>query len=58
MTLVASGVAVDPLVVGEEQGLTEGFSTLLALTGLLLTVNSLVSIKVRAAPKVLSTEDT
>ncbi|TEA24534.1 hypothetical protein DBR06_SOUSAS30410023, partial [Sousa chinensis] len=38
--------------------MTKGFPTLLALTGLLLTVNSLVSIKVRAAPKVLSTVDT
>lgn len=44
-------------MVGEQQGLTKGFPTLFALTGFLLTVNSMVSIKVRAAPKVLSTVD-
>lgn len=49
---------MDSLIVGEEKGLTKGFSTLLALTGLLLTVYPLVPIKVRAAPKVLSTVDT
>lgn len=46
-----------PLMVGEEQGLTEGFSTLLALLGLLLTVNPLVSVKVGAAPEALPTVD-
>lgn len=58
MTLVAPGVAVASLVVREEQGLTKGLPTLPALTGLLLTVNPLVSVQVRAAPEVLPAVDT
>lgn len=45
------------LMVGEEQGLTEGFPALLALPGLLLAVNPLVSVKVGAAPEALPTVD-
>lgn len=55
---MASGVAMDSLVVSEKKGLTEGFSTLLALTGLLLTMDSLVPVEVGAAPEVLPTMDT
>lgn len=58
VTIMSFGTAVDSLMVGEEQGLTKGFPTLLALTGLLLTVDFLVSIKMRASSEVLSTMDT
>lgn len=50
-------MAVGSLMVGEEQGLAEGLPTLAALTGLLLTVNPLVPVQVRAAPEVLPTVD-
>lgn len=51
-------MAVGSLMVGEEQGLAKGLPTLPALTGLLLTVNPLVPVQVRAAPEVLPTVDT
>lgn len=58
ITVMSFGTTMDSLMVGEEEGPTKGFPTLLAFSGLILTVNFLVSIKMRASPEVLSTMDT
>lgn len=58
ITVMSFGTPMDSLMVGEEESPTKGFPTVLAFSGLVLTVNFLVSIKMRASPEVLSTMDT